>query len=404
MSSVYDWDKLYDKLKVQKRQDRKRIEGGGRKSIIQNFETEIIHWIIDCRKLGICITTRSIIAFLYDTHPEVKEMNYHNLYKIILRFLKRNNLSIRKASHIGQPLPNIALECFYSFFHEVIKERRVLNIYDDDNSRLINCDETLIFLEMPETKTIDVTGNKGVIISTHGNEKKRISVLLSITGDGKKLEPYLVFKIKTGKNFDKNIQTNANIVKGDIYITTQKNSWVTAKLFCDWYEKVFLKNEKKIGKKCLLIFDKASSHINEEILEKLKKNDTHYVFIPGGLTRYLQPLDIGVNKILKNAIKNEYIKIEQNIVNKKRKLVDDEDINDIKLGERRHSIINIINKIWKDENIITKENIINSFYKSTITYKMDGSDDNNYVFPESLNELDSIYDNLEYLFTDINDK
>lgn len=40
------------------------------------------------------------------------------------------------------------------------------------------------------------------------------------------------------------------------------------------------------------------------------KNKTNYVYIPGELTPYLQPLDIGVNKIFKSSLKNEYKNIE----------------------------------------------------------------------------------------------
>ena len=67
---------------------------------------------------------------------------------------------------------------------------------------------------------------------------------------------------------------------------------------------------KKKLKKCLLILDKAPSHIDYDILEKFNLNKIHYVYIPGGLTRYLEPLDIGIKKAFKSAVKNEYRKIE----------------------------------------------------------------------------------------------
>jgi len=34
------------------------------------------------------------------------------------------------------------------------------------------------------------------------------------------------------------------------------------------------------------------------------------MFIPGGHTRYLQPLDIGENKVFKEALKKEYLYLE----------------------------------------------------------------------------------------------
>lgn len=80
------------------------------------------------------------------------------------------------------------------------------------------------------------------------------------------------------------------------------------------------------------------------------------------------------------------------------KLINLDDENEIKW--RRHFVINIINKIWKDENKITKENIVNSFFKSSLTYNMDGTNDEKFEFPSELNNLDSIYDNIEILIND----
>ena len=53
-----------------------------------------------------------------------------------------------------------------------------------------------------------------------------------------------------------------------------------------------------------LIMDKATSHYDNDIIKKFK----FISFIPSGLTRYLQPLDVSINKVFKNAIKEKYIK------------------------------------------------------------------------------------------------
>lgn len=75
-------------------------------------------------------------------------------------------------------------------------------------------------------------------------------------------------------------------------------------VFKNWYEKLFLKYQKKIQKNAYLL-DKSPSHISEGILKEFKNHEKHYVLIPGGITRHFQPLDIGINKIFKNALKYE---------------------------------------------------------------------------------------------------
>jgi hypothetical protein len=59
--------------------------------------------------------------------------------------------------------------------------------------------------------------------------------------------------------------------------------------------------------KCLLVLDMASSHIYPKVIEYLNDNGIDFVVIHPGFTRYLQPLDIYVNKEFKLNLKNKYI-------------------------------------------------------------------------------------------------
>ena len=70
---------------------------------------------------------------------------------------------------------------------------------------------------MIDTTTIDIMGNKEVIIDTKGNEKKRISVLLTIFGDGSKLPAVLIFKGKKGKFIEKEINGNIHVLRKEIF-------------------------------------------------------------------------------------------------------------------------------------------------------------------------------------------
>ena len=47
-------------------------------------------------------------------------------------------------------------------------------------------------------------------------------------------------------------------------------------------------------------------------MEEFQKNQTEFVFIPRGTMRYLQPLDIGINKIFKQKFKEYYLKYNGN--------------------------------------------------------------------------------------------
>ena len=76
------------------------------------------------------------------------------------------------------------------------------------------------------------------------------------------------------------------------------------------YEEIipFEEYENSLGSKCLLIMDKASSHISKEAIIFLEENNITYNLIPSGLIPILKPLDISVNKIFKDNINNLFEK------------------------------------------------------------------------------------------------
>ena len=105
----------------------------------------------------------------------------------------------------------------------------------------------------------------------------------------------------------------------------------------------------------------------------MKEHKFNVVFIPPGCTRILQPLDIGINKVIKSALKEKYLKYQ---LENKNLLKD----NTFKIS--RETMIQWCYEIWYDDNIITSNNIKNSFTKSSISFPMDGSKDDQFKFPD----------------------
>lgn len=87
-----------------------------------------------------------------------------------------------------------------------------------------------------------------------------------------------------------------------------------------WFYKVWIKYIKEEENLCdnigYLILDKVISHITPSILETFKNNSQYLSFIPLGLTRFIQPLDVVINKPFKEALLKKYIEycsIDQDI-------------------------------------------------------------------------------------------
>jgi hypothetical protein len=72
---------------------------------------------------------------------------------------------------------------------------------------------------MPTNTTIEGKGEKSVIIHTRGCEKQRRTVMLTITADGRKLPPYVIFKRKT--------MPKAKLPNG-VHVCVQAKCWMDA--------------------------------------------------------------------------------------------------------------------------------------------------------------------------------
>lgn len=156
----------------------------------------------------------------------------------------------------------------------------------------------------------------------------------------------------------------------EIIVSCQKKAWCTSDIYLNWLKEIFYNYELFIAKhKCYLIMDKAPSHVDKNILNELKEKKVIYSLIPGGMTRFLQPLDIGVNKQFKDLMKREYLEYVSNVVTNNEIIIEnkfkynDKYKNLTKADIERQNIIRWVYKVWTNEKLITKESIVKSFKK-----------------------------------------
>ena len=138
-------------------------------------------------------------------------------------------------------------------------------------------DETPCFFDMYYDITIDFTGIKQIEIQTLGKEKYRLSVILSISGDGIKLPAFFIIKGEEWRTTEKQMNDLYYIKNKEMYIHCQPQGWFTTELFCLWIKEVFIPYEIQIAEKCLLVLDKASVHVSKESISFLDKNNISYI-------------------------------------------------------------------------------------------------------------------------------
>ena len=99
------------------------------KQPIEDIEWDtILAYIEENRKKGIPVTTENIFKYILNIYSGHNfNIIKHALYQRKYRFLKRSNYSIRRGSHIGQILPDNALDLITAFLNEIYKKRKISN-------------------------------------------------------------------------------------------------------------------------------------------------------------------------------------------------------------------------------------------------------------------------------------
>ena len=110
---------------------------------------------------------------------------------LLMKFMKRNNLSMRGRTTIVQKDPSHLTTKLVKY---VIHVRRLSMKTNFSPDCIIAMDETAVWSDMVGNVTVDTTGTKDVPLKSTGNEKVKVRVCLTAKADGTKLKPFIVFQ------------------------------------------------------------------------------------------------------------------------------------------------------------------------------------------------------------------
>eukprot|EP00903_Cladosiphon_okamuranus_P019191 g17651.t1 len=254
------------------------------------------------------------------------------------RFRKRNGFSIRRRTSVGQKLPKgyegmawatvvKVREALVKRAGEIFARRhppapgkspikeedltseQLASVEAEAFEELGNMDQTPVQHEMPVETTLEKTGAKDTRISTGGfaaHDLQGHAVHLpAVRGKGKNTLPRknsVAWEILPANRAKHGHPANG------MFFGVQERSWSDQRECNGWISgswKLRPNNDSIIQQRpCILVLDDFKCHKDEGIIAALKKDaNTIVVFIPGGLTPLLQPLDHMLNKQMKRLLR-----------------------------------------------------------------------------------------------------
>ena len=197
------------------------------------LEYSVYEWIMEQRFAEIPVSTIDVIDKAVSLNPSFKNGDEKKRLYGVYDFLKRQKLSVRTRTRVIQ-IRGTAMQA--------VKEsycRSIMNTIRNrigDPKRLINMDETNVYLNCTPMRTVHPKGERTVAVNIGGITPTRFTFTVTVAMDGSKLPLFVIFKGKRGDKIEKSFR---KIVPAGITACVQAKGWMDNYTMGIWCNKIY---------------------------------------------------------------------------------------------------------------------------------------------------------------------
>lgn len=218
---------------------------------------------------------------------------------------------------------------------------------------VINMDQTPVYFTYDRPRTLELIGTRSVNVRKSTNDTKRATLAVTVTASGTKLTPFMIFKGALGGKIDaRELKTFPEEMK----YTVQKNAWMDERAMLMWVDEILAPYVAGAPDEVepVLILDAFKVHTMFSVVDAIQALGVRIEIIPSGCTFLCQPVDIGINKPIKEDIRKswEAWMLSQNIERGVSRAPSRRLISDWTLSAFGNISSEIIQNAWKREGYV----------------------------------------------------
>ena len=118
--------------------------------------------------------------------------------------------------------------------------------------------------------------------------------------DGTKLPLFVIFKGKPNSNIEKQLHS---VMSSGMFGCTRSKAWFDERAMLKWYDSVWKPYIAGYDSESGLLLGNYKVHTMKILMEYMTNDKIKRFLIPGNRTSVLQPCDVGINKSLKERLK-----------------------------------------------------------------------------------------------------
>lgn len=270
------------------------------------MEDEVLEMLVQARALNMPVNRESVQLFgrkarrsLEDAASTDAERERYSGFNAsegwVKKFIKRNNLKSRSLHGEAGSVDDEAIA------DRLRRVRVVCAEYDPDC--IYNVDETGLFYKvLPKVTYLAPGEDRKTTRGVKGMKAKdRVTAYMCTNASGRRVPLSLIGTAKDPRCF--------RIRKSPVMYFSQKNAWSDARVFKQWWLKVFLPHVRSVtSKKVLLIMDNHSSHA--DLVDP--REQVTILELPPNRTSKHQPMDAGIIQAWKVRYRTKLLEIRVN--------------------------------------------------------------------------------------------
>ncbi|KAG7365792.1 DDE superfamily endonuclease [Nitzschia inconspicua] len=301
---IRNWRKQREVLSLTR--PRARSLHKGKPSTIKYLEDAVIGHAFEMRQIGVGITYNHLVIKACQLDEGFRAKTYEVQYQLIRRLCNSNCLVNRRRTHVSQEHPQEAIDRAEEWLSEI---RPILSAPNVLKEYIINMDQTPLPFSLASSTTLELEGEKTVTVRQTGNSKTRCTVSLTITADGGKLKPMIIFKGQRGGTIATR-ELAASQYRDNMVLSCQSNAWQDEENMNDWVDGVLVPHlqQHAAGSPVYLFLDQFAAHDTASFRTRMDSLGVTLKLIPGKCTWVLQPIDVGIGKPFKDRVRQKWFR------------------------------------------------------------------------------------------------
>lgn len=272
--------------------------------LLGDLDQEVIDRLKKIRDAGGVVTNKGAVAVakaIISVKAEYKNCDIGPGWARSL--FKRMNMTYRASTTGKLQMPTLLVEeTRFVFCNDIATQATTHNI---PPSMIVNFDQTPISYCPAGKYTMADKGTSKIAIAGQ-TDKRNLTAVLACTLAGGFLPPQLIYKGATARSTPKTpLPVSFHVIANEKHWSNE----TTMVQYCDHILAPYYEAQREIHGQTtpgLIIFDMFKAHLTASFTQKLQDLNVLAVKVPANMTDHLQPLDLSVNKSVKNFVSTQF--------------------------------------------------------------------------------------------------